>query len=228
MYRDRRRCVFTAKGDRPSLLEEHPDVADITDPQRSERLQVAHIISQSLTTGMSGLTDTAKTKLEWASSASAILDRFAGIEIKNLLGELDLHTPINAMMSTFGPHDMFDNLGIWFEPAKDAQGNGIPHTYELIDSAPWRQPDLLYRVTFNQTSTFEGESVEPPSPVLLALHAACARIAHMSGAADILERFDKDLDPHPVLSMGVRDMSYNSRAAHELNRALHAVLFMTR
>ncbi|KAJ7470297.1 hypothetical protein FB451DRAFT_1037924, partial [Mycena latifolia] len=64
-----------------------------------------------------------------------------------------------------------------------------------------------------------------PSSVLLALHAACARIAHMSGAAEILERFDKDLDPHPVLSMGVRDMSYNSRAAHELNRALHAAAF---
>ena len=49
----------------------------------------------------------------------------------------------------------------------------------------------------------------------------------MSGAVDILESFDKDLDPHPVLSMGVMDMSYNSRAADELNRALHAVSFMT-
>ncbi|KAJ7470296.1 hypothetical protein FB451DRAFT_1559626 [Mycena latifolia] len=115
MHRDRRRCVFTARGDRPSLLEDHPDVADIP---RSERLQVAHIISQPLTTGISGLTDTAKTKLEWASSASAVLDRFAGIEIRNLLDDLDLHTPINAMLSTFAPHDMFDNLGIWLEPAK--------------------------------------------------------------------------------------------------------------
>ncbi|KAJ6575155.1 hypothetical protein B0H19DRAFT_1254755 [Mycena capillaripes] len=226
MHRDRRRCVFTAKGDRPSLLENHPDVADIPDPQRSERLQVAHIISQSLTTGISGLTDTAKTKLEWASSASAILDRFAGIEIRSLLGDLDLHTPINAIMLTFAPHDMFDDLGIWLEPAQDAQGNDILHTYDIIDSAPWRHQDLLSRVTFNQTNTFKGKTVEPPSPVLLALHAACARIAHLSGAADILERFDKALDPHPVLSMGVRDMSYNSRAAHELNRALHAVSFM--
>ncbi|KAJ6601114.1 hypothetical protein DFH09DRAFT_1243050 [Mycena vulgaris] len=118
MHRDRRRCVFTAKGDWPSVLEEHPDVADLPDPDSSERLQVVHIISQSLTTGISGLTENAKIKLRWASSASAILDRLAGIEIRNLLCDLDLHTPINAMMSTFAPHDMFDNLAIWLEPAQ--------------------------------------------------------------------------------------------------------------
>ncbi|KAJ7746878.1 hypothetical protein DFH07DRAFT_776174 [Mycena maculata] len=164
-------CMFTAKGDRPSLLENHPDVPDIPDPGMSEQLQVAHIISQLLTSSISGLTDAAKIK--------------------------------------------------------DAQGIAIPHTYEIIDSAPWRCRDLLLRVIFNQTSRFEGETVEPPSPVLLALHAACPRIAHMCGAADISERFDKDLDPHPVLSMGVRDMSYNSQAAHVLSHALHAVSFMT-
>ncbi|KAJ6546977.1 hypothetical protein B0H19DRAFT_1211699 [Mycena capillaripes] len=120
MQRDRRRCVFTARGDLQSVTTGHPDVADIpmTDRDLAEELQVVHIISQSVTTGIGGLTDAAKTKLEWASSASAIVDRFAGINIKSLLGGLDLHTPINALMATHAPHGRFNHLALWFEPVK--------------------------------------------------------------------------------------------------------------
>ncbi|KAJ7475697.1 hypothetical protein FB451DRAFT_956088, partial [Mycena latifolia] len=33
-----------------------------------------------------------------------------------------------------------------------------------------------------------------PDPRLLALHAVCARVAHMSGAAEVLDKFDRDME----------------------------------
>lgn len=37
-----------------------------------------------------------------------------------------------------------------------------------------------------------------PSPELLALHATCAKVANLSGAAEYLEKFDHDLDHSEV------------------------------
>ena len=53
---------------------------------------------------------------------------------------------------------------------------------------------------FNQTASFaqsemdNGTIVPPPSPQLLALHAVCAQVAHMSGAAEYLGDIFGDLD----------------------------------
>ena len=45
-----------------------------------------------------------------------------------------------------------------------------------------------------------GKEIEPPSPQLIALHAACAKIAHMSGAAEHLEEAFRDTEPLPVMT----------------------------
>ncbi|KAJ6504794.1 hypothetical protein C8R47DRAFT_958636, partial [Mycena vitilis] len=118
MARDRRRCVFTGWGDLQSIEENHPDVADIQDQDEdARRLQVAHIISQSITSGITGLSENAQAKaiLVWASSASAILDRFVGIEIRQILGQLDVHSPVNAILASSDPHMSFDDLSVSLE-----------------------------------------------------------------------------------------------------------------
>ncbi len=38
-----------------------------------------------------------------------------------------------------------------------------------------------------------------PSPELLALHAACAKVANLSGAAEYLDRVDRDIEENGVL-----------------------------
>ncbi|KAJ7491929.1 hypothetical protein FB451DRAFT_1022351, partial [Mycena latifolia] len=63
--------------------------------------------------------------------------------------------------------------------------------------------------------------IPPPSSVLLGLHAACTRIAHMSGAAAILDEFDRDIPPTAVLTQGFPDMQADPVAAQELAHALH-------
>jgi hypothetical protein len=39
-----------------------------------------------------------------------------------------------------------------------------------------------------------------PSPELIALHAACARVAHLSGAGAYIDEFDQDADDLDVLA----------------------------
>ena len=39
-----------------------------------------------------------------------------------------------------------------------------------------------------------------PNPDLIALHAACARVAHMSGAAEYLDRLERDAEEMTVLA----------------------------
>ncbi|KAJ7067792.1 hypothetical protein C8F01DRAFT_978905, partial [Mycena amicta] len=63
-------------------------------------------------------------------------------------------------------------------------------------------------------------SIPPPSPELLAVHAACARILHLSGVAAVLDEVDRDSRPHPVLSKSIYNMEYNPEAAAELDQAL--------
>lgn len=39
-----------------------------------------------------------------------------------------------------------------------------------------------------------------PNPKLLALHAACARVAHMSGAAEAFDELERDVEDTRVLA----------------------------
>lgn len=48
--------------------------------------------------------------------------------------------------------------------------------------------------------TSQFEEAPPPDPVLLALHATCARVAHMSGAAEFFDRLQQDAEETRVLA----------------------------
>ena len=57
------------------------------------------------------------------------------------------------------------------------------------------------------------EGVPPPSPQLLALHAVCARVAHMSGAAEFLDRLELDAEETSVLA-------FDGSSAHLLSNLI--------
>ena len=44
------------------------------------------------------------------------------------------------------------------------------------------------------------EKAPPPDPLLLGLHAACARVAHMSGAAELFYQIERDAEDTRVLA----------------------------
>jgi len=132
------------------------------------------------------------------------------------------------------PHKHFDRFDIWLTPFEvdfgfmslcrrptiiirlQNRGNVIPGKYKLNCAVHYWQNYLHHSVTF-RTHTFpDGKKIEPPSPRLIALHAACAQIAHMSGAAEYLEETFRDTEPIPV-------MTATPNAAGELVHALKKV-----
>ena len=81
---------------------------------------------------------------------------------------------------------------------QDVDGKVIQDTYDIqaVKSVYHRLLRLRDPVTF-RTHIKDGVVIRPPSSVLLALHATCAQVAHLSGAAEVLDNLDNfwdDLD----------------------------------
>lgn len=78
----------------------------------------------------------------------------------------------------------------------------IPNTYDVESFNPTFSFGLKQRVSFREV-TMDGEIVPPPSPQLLALHAACAKVAHLSGAAEHLYDVFDDPDADCMVSISL-------------------------
>ncbi|KAI0727096.1 hypothetical protein C8Q72DRAFT_886799 [Fomitopsis betulina] len=171
---------------------------------------VAHIISQSLTENISGITPAVRAKFDWAK-------HFGGFDAREVLGEAVLHSPKNAFTSSTDPHISFDELDIHLTPVKDAQDQNIPNTYHVMHA---EGPDVLKLLISRQIESpvvFKsyalGDLVIPtPDPRTIALHAACTRITHMSGASEFLRELYRDTEDISVMT--------EPDAAYELCRAL--------
>ena len=50
------------------------------------------------------------------------------------------------------------------------------------------------------TFTSNNKDARLPDPRLLALHAACARAVRMSGAAEVIDEFERDVEETRVLA----------------------------
>jgi hypothetical protein len=62
------------------------------------------------------------------------------------------------------------------------------------------------------TLTTTNPNLPVPDPELLALHAACAKVAHLSGAATYIEDFDRDVEDLNVLAGDGRSADLLSHA----------------
>ncbi|TFY74010.1 hypothetical protein EWM64_g10002 [Hericium alpestre] len=123
------------------------------------------------------------------------------------------------MMLSSNVHHLFDQLMISLTPSPDAE-----NTYDVQVHHPvLRYIGFLLQVQFHAFITPEGDAVPPPSRKLLEIHAACAQIAHLSGAAEVLDEFygngDTDRDALPGLSHNHGDLS----GVSALDRALRRV-----
>jgi hypothetical protein len=84
------------------------------------------------------------------------------------------------------------------------------------------------RITFkarhveSKSKTVPPAIIPPPDPRLLAVHAACAQIAHMSGAAEYMDEIFRDDDNSEISVMT------QPGAAYELTRALRRAKRVTR
>ena len=107
--------------------------------------------------------------------------------------------------------------------SQDDHGHIIANTYRVNVQDPLLYqilPTLVREVRFRNFTTSESKNIPAPSPKLLAIHAACAQIAHMSGAAGVLDEFYRDDGERAELTRAPWDMSFDAAGAAVLERAL--------
>ncbi|TEB29329.1 hypothetical protein FA13DRAFT_674769 [Coprinellus micaceus] len=131
------------------------------------------------------------SKQSYAESAWKYVYAFGGIKGLEELEGAGIHRLSNGLTLAADLHAAFDNLGLWFESKQD----GPENTYLIRTMTPMRGVTTT-EVTFTSTDP----ALELPDGRYLKLHAAICRVAHMSGAAEYMDKHDRDLEELSVLA----------------------------
>ena len=168
---------------------------------------MCHIISQSFSEGIEWGSKQHATRLDhfsrtsylnyfhfsgfnWAKTADALVERFGGFSVLDLLGSGNIRNPLNALAFSALVHRLFDEFGVWLMRLRITgqllrldcrimkvltSTRLIVLTYSNDNSSPLR--------LFGPARSRTARKIEPPSPQLITLRAACVRVVHISGAA---------------------------------------------
>ncbi|KAJ6612984.1 hypothetical protein B0H10DRAFT_2165419 [Mycena sp. CBHHK59/15] len=198
LLRDGYRCVVTGAFDSESC-KLHPELRARATAMGATRttLDCAHIFSESAQEG--------DRKQEYAASAIAILEIFGLTDTaENLVGG-NVNKHFNVLTMAENLHRLFDRMEFWFE-AVIGESNTYkicaadPDFFNVLGSPPQRvtftvDPDVVAACEAN------GRPVPAlPSPSLLAIRAACSRVAHMAGAAEQADQILRDLEDTSVMA----------------------------
>ncbi|EJD33068.1 hypothetical protein AURDEDRAFT_117942 [Auricularia subglabra TFB-10046 SS5] len=175
--------------------------------------ECCHIFSQATVQNVSKETGAVTDdKRQYATAVLAVMKSF-GLDglARDIASPNGVHDLSNIMIMSTGLHTAFDLLHFWLEPARTAN--------EYIISGP-ASALLSHGLQPGTTVRFQDHSdrgLALPDRRLLALHAACARVVHMSGAAEYFERWEDDDDQPPFL---LPDGSSADRLVRRLNHEL--------
>ena len=135
-----------------------------------------------------------------AAGAMAILEQFGFSDLPEAFKKASFHWPCDLLSLEPILHYKFGRLDLWFEQADqgDLPASLTDHvqqpnrtisaclgnrTSKTSAATLWYQNSRSWRpLVVDFTQNVEGV---PPHPRLLALHVTRARVAHMSGAADL-------------------------------------------
>ncbi|KAG6375726.1 hypothetical protein JVT61DRAFT_2571 [Boletus reticuloceps] len=209
LARDGFRCMVTGMLNRGSaddcqVLADEAESGDIN----VVTVEAAHILNESTTQGIDpeGISEgtAAVNKTYYAAGAMAMLESFGFSDFAETFRKSGgVHRVWNLLSLEHNLHRRFDALGLWFEHTQqpgrykiclsDSLDEGyIRRTFKRpkphVDGAPMV-------VEFNSL-----ERAPQPDPRLLALHATCARVAHMSGAAEFFDKVERDAEEMKVLA----------------------------
>ncbi|GAW02658.1 hypothetical protein LENED_004325 [Lentinula edodes] len=179
LYRDGYRCVATKIFEVNYAMNGDPEAyADIQEIGATA-INCAYIIPAYTYFKLSN-----ETEKDYAASVLAVLARF-GYNVDTLDGP-KIHSLFNVMTLVTVVHDYFDQLKLWFEATT------APHRYEIKCLNPF-EPILRNMPSPFTTFTTSDPRLPLPDPALLALHATCAKVAHLSGAGEHIDRVHRDL-----------------------------------
>jgi len=212
LIRDGYRCVVTRKYDTRSVKEirELKDIV-LSDPSlRTEATQCAHIFAESTNSSI----EPGSAKRNYAATMWAVMCRFGFEELPAELNGSKVHRLENVMTLVHGFHVNFDQLMVWFVATNEER----KYKLEAVDAYILR--DYPEYVTF---TTPDPVKLPVPSPTYLAIHAACAKVAHFSGAAECIDKFYGDMEDGTILDPNGASAEMLEHAIFELQAAGYEV-----
>ncbi|KAG5295524.1 hypothetical protein I7I50_08297 [Histoplasma capsulatum G186AR] len=193
LFRDHHRCVVSRKFDRAEVKKRLDTNEDSTDDDGKplkdlnndefEYLEVAHIIPHSLTS-----ISPENSQLSESKQAAHHILKIFDPDVIYLIEGQNIDSPKNALTLTQKYHRLFGEFEIYFEPTENK------HEYKLntTEERPFLR-DPLFPVV-RQLYLSPEHTIDPPSPQLLAVHSAVARILKLSGAGEYIENILREME----------------------------------
>ncbi|THH21128.1 hypothetical protein EW146_g321 [Bondarzewia mesenterica] len=206
LERDNYRCVISGRFDtttRDAMRELDPTWQPPT--ALTAYTELAHIIPESINANSKN-PDGRKACIfliqTYASNAWTVFDGLG--EVKVVDDELNgkgIHCMENVMTMAGPVHTAFDYLKLWLEEDPTTPDCYHIHTLYPEDYASLGIENRVVQLTSTKpVSQYGEEGLALPDPRIIALHAACAKVANMSGAAEYIDAVDRDLDEMKVLA----------------------------
>ncbi|KAH6909765.1 hypothetical protein BKA70DRAFT_1471891 [Coprinopsis sp. MPI-PUGE-AT-0042] len=144
-------------------------------------------------------------KSKWLSTVGVIFQNYGGIDVLNELDGTQIHSLKNILTLDASSHANFNKLMLWFEP--DPFYADSHHFIIHAEDPSLLPPDRDRRATFaNADADVEHDL---PGARFLTIHAAVCRVALLSGAAELMDRFDDQTeDP------GEEELASETRSTH--------------
>ncbi|KXN81616.1 hypothetical protein AN958_04110 [Leucoagaricus sp. SymC.cos] len=205
LIRDGYCCVVTGRFDERSVLEiQELKERVISDSSlRTEVTECAHIFAESTNADIGPNT----AKRNYAATMWALMHRFGYDELPDDLNGAKVHRLENVMTLVPGFHMYFDQLLVWFVATNEK------NKYKLEATEAFLLRGYPEYVTF---TTPDQARLPVPSPTYLAIHAACAKVAHLSGAAKCIDKFYRDMDDSKTLDTDGASAAMLEHAIFEL------------
>ncbi|KAJ8468723.1 hypothetical protein ONZ45_g17144 [Pleurotus djamor] len=166
------------------------------------------------------------------STMWTMLHYFGGSDVYDELAGNLIHTPSNLLTLGTAQHALFDSFRLWFEPTyiDGKQQWEICHPPGRESLRARGADGLVYFTSFSD-KPLDGHPqmiIPAPNSRYLGLHAACCRVAWMSGAAHLLnDAFSPPPDSYgfvlssDLLQMTSTRLQYNFEGPKVLNMMKH-------
>lgn len=119
------------------------------------------------------------------------------VGVAELIRGPEIDRPRNALTFTQDFHQYFGDFQVYFEP--------VPHRDYVYTIKTHISGDFFFRPSLPLTRELyitPERTIEPPAPRLLAIHCAIARILHLSGAGEYIDRIYRDMEEYGVQADG--------------------------